>query len=66
VLTFEARPRQGRSGQGGVARHRDAHRTRRTESGIAVLDMMQLLYFGEARQRTVAEYSELFRATSLE
>ena len=24
--------------------------------GIAVLDMMMLLYFGEARQRTVAEY----------
>jgi hypothetical protein len=34
--------------------------------GIAVLDMMMLLYFGEARQRTVAEYSELFRATGLE
>ena len=33
--------------------------------GIAVLDMMMLLYFGEARQRTVAEYSELFRATGL-
>jgi hypothetical protein len=28
--------------------------------GIAVLDLMMLLYFGEARQRTVAEYSELF------
>ena len=28
--------------------------------------MMMLLYFGEARQRTVAEYSELFRATRLE
>lgn len=34
--------------------------------GIAVLDMMMLLYFGEARQRTVEEYSELFRATGLE
>jgi hypothetical protein len=34
--------------------------------GIAVLDMMMLLYFGEARQRTVVEYSELFRATGLE
>jgi hypothetical protein len=34
--------------------------------GIAVLDMMMLLYFGEARQRTVDEYSELFRATRLE
>jgi hypothetical protein len=34
--------------------------------GIAVLDMMMLLYFGEARQRTVAEYSELFGATGLE
>ncbi len=31
--------------------------------GIAVLDLMMLLYFGEARQRTVADYSELFRAT---
>ena len=28
--------------------------------------MMMLLYFGEARQRTVVEYSELFRATGLE
>jgi hypothetical protein len=28
--------------------------------------MMMLLYFGEARQRTMAEYSELFRATGLE
>jgi hypothetical protein len=34
--------------------------------GIAVLDMMMLLYFGEARQRTVEEYGELFRATGLE
>ena len=34
--------------------------------GIAVLDMMMLLYFGEARQRTVQEYGELFRATGLE
>jgi hypothetical protein len=34
--------------------------------GIAVLDMMMLLYFGEARQRTVEEYSELFGATGLE
>jgi hypothetical protein len=34
--------------------------------GIAVLDMMMLLYFGEARQRTVDEYGELFRATRLE
>jgi hypothetical protein len=34
--------------------------------GIAVLDLMMLLYFGEARQRTVAEYEELFRATGLE
>ena len=34
--------------------------------GIAVLDMMMLLYFGEARQRTVEEYSDLFRATRLE
>jgi hypothetical protein len=34
--------------------------------GLAVLDMMMLLYFGEARQRTVAEYSELFQAVGLE
>jgi hypothetical protein len=34
--------------------------------GIAVLDMMMLLYFGEACQRTVEEYSELFRATGFE
>jgi O-methyltransferase len=34
--------------------------------GLAVLDMMMLLYFGEARQRTVAEYSDLFRSTGLE
>jgi hypothetical protein len=34
--------------------------------GIAVLDMMMLLYFGEARQRTVEEYSELFCAAGLE
>jgi hypothetical protein len=34
--------------------------------GLAVLDMMMLLYFGEARQRTVAEYSELFQAAGLE
>ena len=48
---------------GPIARHRDAHRTGEPNPGIAVLDMMMLLYFGEARQRTVAEYSELFRAT---
>jgi hypothetical protein len=34
--------------------------------GIAVLDLMMLLYFGEARQRTVAEYSELFDASGFE
>jgi hypothetical protein len=34
--------------------------------GVAMLDMMMLLYFGEARQRTVEEYAELFRATGLE
>jgi hypothetical protein len=28
--------------------------------------MMMLLYFGEARQRTVEEYSELFCAAGLE
>jgi hypothetical protein len=31
--------------------------------GVAMLDMMMLLYFGEARQRTVEEYEELFGAT---
>ena len=34
--------------------------------GLAVLDMMMLLYFGEARQRTVDEYSQLFRGAGLE
>ncbi len=34
--------------------------------GISILDMMMLLYFGEARQRTVDEYQELFGATRLE
>jgi len=34
--------------------------------GVAILDMMMLLYFGEARQRTVAEYEELLSATGLE
>lgn len=33
---------------------------------VSIVDMMMLLYFGEARQRTVDEYSELFRATGLE
>jgi len=33
--------------------------------GVAMLDMMMLLYFGEARQRTVDEYEKLFRATGL-
>jgi len=33
--------------------------------GVAVLDMMMLLYYGEGRQRTVEEYEELFRATGL-
>lgn len=33
---------------------------------VSLIDMMMLLYFGEARQRTVEEYSELFRATGLE
>ena len=33
--------------------------------GVAMLDMMMLLYFGEARQRTVEEYETLFRATGL-
>lgn len=28
--------------------------------------MMMLLYFGEARQRTVAEYEELFAAARFE
>jgi len=34
--------------------------------GIAVLDMMMLLYFGEARQRTVDEYQQLFRPARLD
>jgi hypothetical protein len=33
---------------------------------VSSLDMMMLLYFGEARQRTVDEYKELFGATSFE
>jgi hypothetical protein len=33
--------------------------------GVAMLDMMMLLYFGEARQRTVEEYQELFSSTGL-
>jgi hypothetical protein len=33
--------------------------------GVAVLDMMMLLYYGEARQRTVEEYEELFHTTDL-
>jgi len=31
--------------------------------GLAMIDMMMLLYFGEARQRTAEEYEELFKAT---
>jgi len=34
--------------------------------GVAMLDMMMLLYFGEARQRTVEEYEALFAPTGLE
>ena len=34
--------------------------------GLAMLDMMMLLYFGEARQRTVAEYEALFSAARFE
>lgn len=33
---------------------------------ISHIDMLMMLYFGEARQRTVDEYSKLFRATGLE
>ena len=33
---------------------------------VSILDMMMLLYFGEARQRTVDEYKKLFGATSFE
>ena len=33
---------------------------------IAILDLKMLLYFGEARQRTVGEYQELFSATGFE
>jgi hypothetical protein len=36
------------------------------DPGVAILDMMMLLYFGEARQRTVAEYEALFGASGLE
>jgi hypothetical protein len=28
-----------------------------------VIDMIMLMYFGEARQRTVEEYQHLFRST---
>ncbi len=35
-------------------------------AGVAILDMMMLLYFGEARQRTVDEYKDLFGATRFE
>jgi hypothetical protein len=34
--------------------------------GVAMLDMMMLLYFGEARQRTVEEYEVLFGTTGFE
>jgi hypothetical protein len=34
--------------------------------GVAMLDMMMLLYFGEARQRAVEEYEVLFGATGFE
>jgi hypothetical protein len=30
------------------------------DPGVAILDMMMLMYFGEARQRTVEEYEALF------
>ena len=33
---------------------------------VSSLDMMMLLYFGEARQRTLDEYKDLFRATGFE
>jgi len=33
---------------------------------VSIIDMMMMLYFGEARQRTVDEYGELFGATRLE
>jgi hypothetical protein len=35
----------------------------RPDIGIALLDIMMMMYFGEARQRTVDEYNELFAAT---
>ncbi|MGH9523398.1 MAG: methyltransferase [Terriglobales bacterium] len=31
---------------------------------VGVIDMIMLMYFGEARQRTVEEYSQLFRSTN--
>lgn len=34
--------------------------------GVAILDMMMLLYFGEARQRTVEEYRDLLDASGFE
>ena len=33
---------------------------------VSMIDMMMLLYYGEARQRTVDEYCDLFRTTGLE
>lgn len=33
---------------------------------LSFIDMLMLLYFGEARQRTVDEYSDLFKKTNLE
>lgn len=33
---------------------------------VSILDMMMLLYFGEARQRTADEYKDLFRGTGFE
>jgi hypothetical protein len=35
----------------------------RPDIGIALLDITMMMFFGEARQRTVEEYNELFAAT---
>jgi hypothetical protein len=50
----------------GVAAAPEARGPCEPNPGLAMLDMMVLLYFGEARQRTVAEYEELFGAARLE
>ena len=36
------------------------------DPAVSIVDMMMLLYFGEARQRTVEEYKQLLGATGLD